>query len=48
MEDSQDPEPIASNNFEHRPVMPGGAGDAMAPPDFSRSVNLVSTRGDRL
>ena len=26
----------------------GGAGHAMAPPDFARSVNPISTRGDRL
>ena len=28
-----------------RPVVPGGAGGAMAPPDFGRSVNPISTRG---
>ena len=28
-----------------RGVVPGGAGDAMAPPDFGRSVNPISTRG---
>ena len=28
-----------------RPVVPVGAGDAMAPPDFGRSVNTISTRG---
>ena len=27
-----------------RPVVPGGAGGSMAPPDFGRSVNLISTR----
>ena len=26
-------------------VVPGCAGCAMAPPDFGRSVNLISTRG---
>ena len=28
-----------------RDVVPGGAGGAMAPPDFGRSVNPISTRG---
>ena len=27
-------------------VVPGGAKDAVAPPDFDRSVNPNSTRGD--
>ena len=27
-----------------RGVVPGGAGGAMAPPDFVRSVNPISTR----
>ena len=31
-----------------RGVVPGCAGCAMAHPDFGRSVNLISTRGDRL
>ena len=31
-----------------RPVVPGGAGDAIAPPDFGRSVNPISTKGGRL
>ena len=31
-----------------RPVVPGGAGGAMAPPDFVRSVNPISTKGARL
>ena len=31
-----------------RPVVPGGAGGAMAPPDFGRSVNPISTKGGRL
>ena len=31
-----------------RPVVSGGAGGAMAPPDFGRSVNPISTKGDRL
>ena len=29
-------------------VVPGGAGDAMVPPDFGRTVNPISTKGDRL
>ena len=32
----------------YRGVVIGGAGGAMAPPDFGRSVNPISTRGDRL
>ena len=31
-----------------RPVVPGGDGGAMAPPDFGKSVNPISTRGGRL
>ena len=31
-----------------RGVVPGGAGGAMAPTYFGRSVNPISTRGDRL
>ena len=31
-----------------RPVVPGGAGGAMASPDFGKFVNPFSTRGDRL
>ena len=31
-----------------RGVVPGGAGGAMVPPEFGRSVNPISTRGDRL
>ena len=31
-----------------RPVVPGCAGCAMAHPDFGRSVNPISTRGDKL
>ena len=30
---------------QFRGVVPGGAGGAMAPPDFGRSVNTISTRG---
>ena len=26
-------------------AVPGGAGGAMAPPDFGRSVNPISTKG---
>ena len=33
---------------EYRGVVPGGAGGAMAPPDFDRSVNPISTKGGRL
>ena len=32
----------------YRPVVPGCARCAMAHPDFGRSVNLISTMGDRL
>ena len=35
-------------SFYYRPVVPGCAGCAMAHPDFGRSVNPISTRGDRL
>ena len=31
-----------------RGVVPGGAGGAMAPQDFGRSVNPISTRWDKL
>ena len=31
-----------------RTVVPGGARGAMAPPDFGRSVNPISTRRGRL
>ena len=31
-----------------RPVVPRGAGGAMAPPDFGRSVNPISTKVGRL
>ena len=31
-----------------RGVVSGGAGGAMVPPDLGRSVNPISTRGDRL
>ena len=31
-----------------RPVVPGDAGGPMAPPDFGRSVNPISTKGGRL
>ena len=39
---------IASACVVHRPVVPGGAGGAMAPPNFGRSVNPISTKGGRL
>ena len=32
-------------NMNYRPVVPGGAGGAMAPPDFGRSVNSISNKG---
>ena len=31
-----------------RPVVPGGAGGAMAPPDFGRPINPISAKGSRL
>ncbi len=31
-----------------RPVVPGGAGGAMAPPNFGRSVNPILIKGGRL
>ena len=31
--------------FLYRGVVSGGAGGTMAPPDFGRSVNPISTRG---
>ena len=31
--------------IQFRPVVPGGAGAAIAPPDFGRSVNPISTMG---
>ena len=34
--------------YTNRAVVPGCAGCAMAHPDFGRSVNPISTRGDRL
>ena len=37
-----------SNIVNVRPVFPGDAGDVMAPPDFGRSVNSISTRRGRL
>ena len=37
-----------SVTWTSRPVVPGCAGCAMAHPDFGRSVNPISTRGDRL
>ena len=32
----------------YRPVVPRGAGGAMAPPNFGRSVNPILTKGGRL
>ena len=37
-----------SSEVQCRPVFPGCAGCAMAHLDFGRSVNPISTRGDRL
>ena len=34
--------------FRDTGVVPGSAGDAMAPPDFGRTVNPISTKGSRL
>ena len=34
--------------MHYRPVVPGGAGGAMAPPDFGRPVNPISAKGGRL
>ena len=34
--------------FQVRGVVPGGAGGGIAPPNFGRSVNPISTRGSRL
>ena len=39
---------IKPRHYTSRPVVPGCAGCAMAHPDFGRSVNPISTRGDRL
>ena len=39
---------VFSKTLHHRPVVPGCAGYAMAHPGFGRSVNPISTRGDRL
>ena len=35
----------AQPTYVNRPVVPGGAEGAMAPPVFGRSVNPISTRG---
>ena len=37
-----------SKFLKFRVVVPGGAGGAMAPPNFGRSVNPISTKGGRL
>ena len=39
---------INIRSIHGRPVVPGCAGCARAHPDFGRSVNPISTRGDRL
>ena len=36
-----------TNLLYFRGVVPGGAGGAMTPPDFGRSVNPISTKGGR-
>ena len=35
-------------HLRRMPVVPGCAGCAMANPDFGKSVNPISTRGDKL
>ena len=42
------PESLNKIYVFYRPVVPGCARCAMAHPDFGRSVNPISTRGDRL
>ena len=37
-----------AHHYIYRPVVPRCAGCAMAHPNFGRSVNPISTRGDRL
>ena len=39
---------IGFKRNKFRGVVPGCAGCAMAQPDFGRSVNPISTRGERL
>ena len=36
------------NPIMYKGLVPGDSGGAMAPPDFGRSVNPISTREDRL
>ena len=36
------------SKYKDNGVVPGVAGDAMAPPDFGRTVNPISTKGGRL
>ena len=38
----------SETDCEYRGVVPGGAGGAMAPPDFGTSVNPISAKGGRL
>ena len=40
-----DVDPAVCTSLSSRPVVPGSAGGAMAPPDFGKSVNPISTRG---
>ena len=35
-------------SLDYRGVIPGGVGGTIAPTDFGRSLNPISTRGDRL
>ena len=39
-------ERLHTESRQVRPVVPGCAGCTMAHPDFGRSVNPISTRGD--
>ena len=39
---------LVKSHHVYRAVVPEYAGCAMAHPDFGRSVNLISTRGDKL
>ena len=35
-------------HYTPRPVVPGGAGGALPPPDFGRSVNPISQSGEHI
>ena len=45
--DSAQSSDLAPYYLDSRPVIPGRARGAMAPPDFGRSVNLISNREGR-